>query len=111
MPLVVLGQKRVLKKSINEAFGQKDWWSPLADTIRTVFLLLLDTIEIAGLLALAWSLKALLDQVALPPLVIGTWEVTATQIIKNFDYGVLVAFLMAQAVRLLIHLFRKPSHG
>ncbi len=99
------------KKTFGEAFNEKDWWGPLADTIHTIFLLLLDTLEITGLLALAFGLKKALAELSLPPIMIGSSEVTAAQIIKNFDYGVLIAFLIAQAARLLLHLFRKSSHG
>jgi hypothetical protein len=90
-----------LPKSRSEAFSEKDWWTPLADLIYTVFLLLLDGLAIVALMGLAQVVKYLLGLIGVPPVVISGVEIHAAQILKNFDYFLFLSFLLIQAFKLL----------
>jgi hypothetical protein len=88
-------------KTRQEAFGEKDWWVPLADLIYTVFLLLLDGFAIVALMGFAQVVKYLLVLMGVPPVEIYGVEIHAAQILKNFDYVLFLLFLLIQGFKLL----------
>jgi hypothetical protein len=95
-----------LSKGLREQLAEKDWSGPTSDLIYTVFLLLRDALEILALLAIALCVKWLLGYLNVPPIQIYDFEIRAEQIVKNFDYMLLVLFLAVQAFRLLRGMIR-----
>lgn len=85
------------RKSIEE----KDWGGPFADLIYTVYLLLKDAAEILALMGIGAALKALLELMKTPPITVYGETIEVGQILKNYDYTLLFAFLVIQGYRLL----------
>jgi hypothetical protein len=52
-------------------------------------------------MGIALSVKALLGLMEVPPLVVFGVEIQAAQVVKNFDYMLLLMFLGVQSFRLL----------
>jgi hypothetical protein len=89
-----------LPKGFCESLAKKDWNGPISDLIYTVFLLVKDGVEIVALMAIALGVKALLGLMEVPPLVIFGIEIQAAQVVKNFDYMLLLMFLGVQGFKL-----------
>lgn len=76
-------------------WNKKDWNGPLVEMLHTAFLLALDTVKILILFGLATGLEKLLDYMGVKKLHLFGHEYAASQIIENFDYTLLVMFLLA----------------
>jgi hypothetical protein len=94
-------------KSLRESLAEKDWSNPTSDLIYTVFLLAKDAIEIVSLMAIALAVKLLLGLMKVPSLEIAGYEIQAAQIVKNFDYMLLLVFLCVQAWKLFRSMMKK----
>jgi hypothetical protein len=90
-----------LPKGFWKSLAEKDWNGPVSDLVYTVFLLVKDGVEILALMGIALSVKALLGLMEVPPLVVFGVEIQAAQVVKNFDYMLLLMFLGVQSFRLL----------
>ncbi len=96
-----------MPKTLRESLAEKDWGGPSADLIYTIFLLLRDGAEILALIAVAAGVERLLELLNWPAIRIYETEIHAEQIVKNFDYAVLILFLVVQGFRLFKNMVLK----
>ena len=89
-----------MPKGFRESLDEKDWYGPLSDLIYTIYVLVRDALEILALMGIASCVKWLLGYLKVPPVQIYSFEIQADQIVKNFDYMLLVLFLGVQGFRL-----------
>lgn len=84
-----------MPKTFKELWAGKDWAGPIVELLHTAFLLLLDAIQILALFGIAEGLEKLLKYLHIKPITIYGQDYGATDIIKNFDYMLLIMFLVA----------------
>jgi hypothetical protein len=96
-----------LPKTLRENLAEKDWGGPSADLIYTIFLLMRDGAEILALMGVAAGVERLLELLNWPAIHIYEKEIHAEQIIKNFDYALLILFLVVQGFRLFKNMVLK----
>jgi hypothetical protein len=88
-------------KSIEKHLKEKDWAGPIVNVIHAAYLLFLDAVQIGVLFGIATGLDELLEHLHVKPIELERFNLTieATEIIKNFDYMLLLMFLIALIVR------------